>query len=44
MTEKEFNVAIQKDMPENLNYDQVVATAMDLYLTINLTENLENAR
>lgn len=43
-TEQDFNVIIQKEMPEDVNDDDIVATAMDLYLTINLTENLYNAK
>jgi hypothetical protein len=43
-SESDFNVKSQKEMPIDLEDDEVVATAMDLYLTINLTENLKNAK
>lgn len=45
ITDKEFDVVkTYKEMPQNLSEQEVVATAMDLYLTINLTENINNAR
>eukprot|EP00347_Sterkiella_histriomuscorum_P010459 403376203 len=43
-TERQFDVQIQKEMPENLKDDEIVATQMDLYLTMNLNENLQKAR
>lgn len=42
--ERDFVVLERQAMPEDLAEDEIVATQMDLYLTINLTENLQKAR
>ncbi|CDW89407.1 UNKNOWN [Stylonychia lemnae] len=43
-SETEFDCQTLRDMPHNLHDNEVLATQMDLYLTINFTENLEKAR
>eukprot|EP00347_Sterkiella_histriomuscorum_P020017 403339420 len=43
-TDTEFDCFIYKEPPKELKDEDVMATQMDLYLTINLTENLQKAR
>ncbi|CDW87455.1 UNKNOWN [Stylonychia lemnae] len=42
--EKQFEVRIQKEMPINLEKDEVVATQMDLYVPLMLNQNIQKAR
>ena len=41
--EEQFEYREYKEVPQNLEDEEVVATQTDLYLTINLTENLQKA-